>query len=48
MGLMHLILTGVACAGLVLAVVIEVRRGREEDRLWKRVLSQQTLEPDLY
>lgn len=48
MGLIHLILTGLACAGLVLAVVIEVRRGREEDRLWRRILSQQTLEPDAY
>lgn len=48
MGLTHLILTGLACAGLVLAVFIEVRRGREEDRLWRRLLSQQTLEPDTY
>ena len=48
MGLTHLILTGLACAGLVLAVIIEVRRGREEDRLWRRILSQQSMEPDLY
>lgn len=48
MGPIHLILTGLACAGLVLAVVIEIRRGREENRLWKRLISQQALELDTY
>jgi hypothetical protein len=48
MGPIHLILTGLACAGLVLAVVLEIRRGREEDRLWKRLVSQQALELDSF
>ncbi len=48
MSLIHLVLTGLACVGLILAVVIEVHRGRQEDRLWRRILSQQVLEPDLY
>jgi len=47
MSLTHLFFIGLACAGLVLAVVMEIRREREEDRLWRRVLSGQTWEPDL-
>lgn len=49
MSLLHLFFTGVACLGLVLAVLIEIRRGRRENRLWQRFLShQQMLEPDLH
>jgi len=48
MSLLHLVFIGLACLGLVMAVVIEVRRGREEDRLWQRFLSnQQMFELDL-
>ncbi len=49
MSLLQLVLIGSACFGLILAVVIEVRRGRKEDRLWQNIISnQQVLELDLY
>ena len=49
MSLLQMIFIGFACLGLVLAVVIEVRRGRKENRLWQHIMNnQQLLEPDLY
>ncbi len=47
MSMLHLVLIGLACAGLVVAVVLERRREREETRLWKRLLHSQVWEPDL-
>lgn len=49
MSFLQLLLTGIACLGFALAVVIEVRRARKEDRLWRHILNnQELLEPDLY
>lgn len=49
MSFLQLLVTGLACLGLALAVVIEVRRERKEDRLWRHILSnQELLEPELY
>jgi hypothetical protein len=36
----HILLTCLAAAGLVLAVVLEIRRSRAEDRQWNEIASR--------
>jgi hypothetical protein len=40
MSAIHILLTLLAMSGLVLAVVLEIRRSRAEDRQWHQIASR--------